>query len=124
MAGINFDPQIDFGMEEQQGDNLCWIAVAVSVNRYFDTASALRQCELVGKLPPARPAGASVAPRSCCTPTAQAGGRVPRACDHKGRLDLALGAHGVDHLDHIVPGAMTFAHIQKEIDKGLPVCAF
>ena len=95
MAGINFEPQIKFDMEGQQGDNLCWIAIAVSVNRYFDATSTLRQCELVGKLPPAGSAGATVTPRSCCTAAAQGGGDVPRACDHKGRLDVALGARGV-----------------------------
>ena len=124
MAGISFKPQIDFDMETQQGGSLCWIAIAVSVNRYFDTASTLRQCELVGKLPHAGTASATITHRSCCTPEAQGGGNVPPACDHTGRLDIALGAHGVDHLDHVLRGAMTFDHVQKEIEKGLPVCAF
>jgi hypothetical protein len=111
-------------MEGQQGDNLCWIAIAVSVNRYFNAKATLRQCELVGKLPPAGAAAAKVTPGSCCTAEAQAGGRVPSACDFKGRLDVALGTQGVRNLRSVQQGIMTFAEVQNEIDQGLPICAF
>ena len=124
MAGIQFEPQIKFDMKGQQGDNLCWIAIAVSVNSHFDATSTLQQCELVGKLPPAGSAGARVTPGSCCTAAAQAGGDVPRACDYKGRLDVALGDRGVRNLRSVQHGIMTFAEVQSEIHNGLPVCAF
>jgi hypothetical protein len=124
MAGIKFDPQINFDMESQQGGNLCWIAIAVSVKRHFESKSTLRQCELVGTLPPAGAAGAKVTPGFCCTAAAQAGEDVPRACDFKGRLDVALGTSGVRHLRSFQEGILTFAEVQSEIDQGLPVCAF
>src|SRR5436305_1818428 len=111
-------------MEGQQGESLCWIAVAMSVQRHFQATPTLRQCELIGKLPPAGRAGAKVNPGSCCTAAPGGGGRVPAICDYTGRLDLALGASpGVDHLN-AVQGRMAFTEVQSEIDKGIPVCAF
>ena len=117
---IVFDPQIPFMEEDQQGDELCWIAVAVSVKHYFDKASSLQQCELVQQ--------ALGIPGPCCTGSA----RVPKKCDKPGALEDALGHPSVDHLAahtaaHPNPkdgGPMTFAEIQAQIDSNLPVCIF
>jgi Peptidase_C39 like family len=120
MAGINFKPQIDFEMETQRGDHLCWIAVAVSVKRHFDRESDLQQWELVRKL---KRTG------DCGTAAVLAGGDVPERCDKPGRLEAALDE--VSHLaaesaTHPNPSKapMTFQAIQTEIDAGRPVCAY
>ena len=117
MAGIGFTPQILFDMEGQQGDSLCWIAVAVSVQHYFETTSALKQCELVRAL--------LNATRTCCDDDALSGGFVPIRCDKPGKLVVALGTPpGVDHLNDVFEGTMTFADVQRQIDRNLPVCAY
>jgi hypothetical protein len=117
---IDFDPQIPFKEEDQQGAELCWIAVAVSVKHHFDNASQMRQCELVKDV-----LGIS---GPCCTNS----GGVRKKCDKPGRLEDALGHPSVDHLAagtaaHPNPkggGALTFAEIQTQIDNKLPVCIF
>ena len=117
---IDFSQQVPFVVEDQQGEELCWIAVAVSVKHHFDNASNLRQCGLVRDV-----LGIS---GPCCTGS----GGVRENCDKPGRLDDALGHPSVDHLAagtaaHANPkggGAMPFAEIQAQIDNNLPVCAF
>lgn len=117
MAGISFTPQILFNMEGQQGDFLCWIAVAVSVEHYFDTTSALQQCELVKAI--------RHLSHRCCNAEALSGGLVPIECDKAGKLDVALGpTPGVDHLRDKFDGIMTFADVKRQIDNNLPVCAY
>jgi hypothetical protein len=118
IAGIRFDPQIKFKMETQRGGFLCWIAVAVSARNHLEpTAPPLLQCTLAEAL--LRPTS------TCCTAVALGGGYVPLKCNVTGALDAALGATpGVGHLQATASGAMKFADIQTEIDKGLPVCAF
>ncbi len=120
MPGVRFKPQIDIEVETQRGEHLCWIAVAVSVDHYFNKSSTLTQCELVRRL---KHTG------DCCTPDVLAGGRVPEKCDKPGRLETALAA--VSHLAKDTPahpnpseGPMRFDDIRKEIDAGRPVCAY
>ncbi len=116
---IDFDPQIDFAEQDQQGDDLCWIAVAVSVKRHFNPTSDTRQCDLVEVL-------LTDVTGPCCT---SAGG-VRKKCDKPGRLERAL-SH-VRHLatgTHAEPnpegrGAMSFSNIQAQIDQNLPVCIY
>lgn len=118
---IDFDPQIPFNVEDQQGDELCWIAVAVSVKHHFDPASRMRHCGLAKAL-------LEIGAGACCTTS----GGVRKKCDQPGALDEALGHPSVDHLAASTAadanpkggGAMTFAEIQAQIDLHLPVCIF
>jgi hypothetical protein len=105
-----FTPQISFSLEDQIGDNWCWLAVAVSTDRHFHLGSILKQCDLATQLIP----GAS----GCCTNN----GSVPRKCDQPGALDDALSA-----VNELAPGAnpsagaLLFPQVQAEIDNGRPV---
>jgi hypothetical protein len=118
MAGIDFSPQIPFDMQHQQGDFLCWIAVAVSVKHHFESSSQMRQCGLVKAL-------ITGVGSSCCT----ASNGVRKKCDQEGALDDAL-----DYVSHLAAdtaakpnpfkGIMKFADVQAQIDEGLPICAY
>src|SRR2546429_9795178 len=109
---VDFTPQISFSEQHQQGDELCWIAVAVSVKRHFDPTSTMRQCDLAEALLPPDITG------PCCTNS----GGVRAKCDIPGQLEEALGHVG--HLaisTHAIPnpeggGAMSFSDIQTQID--------
>jgi len=116
---MDFDPQIDFIEQDQQGDELCWIAVAVSVKCHFHPTSNVRQCGLARALLPNITG-------PCCTKS----GGVLKKCDKPGRLEQALG-----HVGHLAAdtganpnpeggGPMTFARIQTQIDNELPVCIY
>jgi hypothetical protein len=116
---IDFQPQISFTEEHQQGYDLCWIATAVSVKCHFDHASNIRQCGLARAL--LNISG------PCCT---NAGG-VYKKCDQPGRLEVALDHPSINHLAPGTPSdpnpkgaVMTFADIQTQIDKNLPVCIY
>ncbi len=86
-----------FVLEQQHKSNWCWNAVSVSVQRYFDPSSTLTQEKFaVEEL-----------------------GNVPDL-DQGFYLEDALTALG--KLDRRLPGALTFADIQRELMKGLPVC--
>lgn len=120
VTAIDFQPQIPFKGEDQQGYELCWIAVAASVKRHFDPTSQLRQCELARALLGIR--------GICCDPA----GGVLKECDKPGRLEDALNHPTVDHLAAGTAaepnpnggGAMTFEEIQAQIDNRLPVCVY
>jgi hypothetical protein len=119
MAGIRFEPQIRFEMQGQQGQYLCWIAVAVSVAAHFNAGSTLQQCQLAGKLPHGGPHAGHSPPGTCCGASLANG-----PCDNTGRLDVALGAApGVNHLNGVM-GRMKFEQVKAEIDNRLPVCAY
>jgi hypothetical protein len=117
---VDFDPQIAFDQQEQQGYEMCWIAVAVSVDHHFDEDSTLRQCGLAKRL--LHIAG------SCCTRS----GEVRSECDRPGRLEEALQHELVDHLapgtsanpNPMGGGPMTFADVKEQIDNNLPVCIY
>lgn len=116
---IDVDPQIQFVEQDQQGYELCWIAVAVSVHSHFHPASHTRQCDLVGAL-------LTDVTGPCCT---SAGG-VLKKCDKPGRLEQALShVHHLATGTHADPnpeggGAMSFSDIQAQIDENLPVCIY
>jgi hypothetical protein len=117
---VDFNPQIQFDQQHQQGDELCWIAMAVSVKHHFNPPSQLKQCGLARTL-----LGIS---GPCCT----ASGGVRKKCDQPGRLEDALGHPSVDHLaqpttaspNPMGGGAMTFGEVKAQIDNQLPVCVF
>jgi hypothetical protein len=119
-VSVDFNPQINFVEEQQQGDKLCWIAVAVSVRRHFNIVSTLLQCQLAKAL-----LGLEA---RCCT---QAKG-VQRKCDQPGQLEDALAHPLVNHLATGTAanpnpkgnGPMTFAEIKEQIDRDLPVCFY
>jgi hypothetical protein len=116
---IDFDPQIPFVEEHQKRSRLCWIAVALSVKRHFDPTSKMRQCELVEVMP-------GISGPCCSDPDG-----VLATCNQAGHLEDAL--RHVGHLASATPAipnpkndgvAMTFAEIQAQINKKLPVCVF
>jgi hypothetical protein len=116
-GAVDFDPQIVFIEERQEGCELCWIAVAVSVAHYFEKKSSLLQCELVGNLQ--NPV------IKCCDDL----GFVGAACDKVGSLGRAL-----DHVRHLAAetptdknpqkGHLTFAQVKVQIDNNVPICIY
>jgi hypothetical protein len=118
--GVDFNPQIDFVQEDQEGYELCWIAVAVSVKRHFESTSNMQQCGLAQAL--------LVVNGPCCNNS----GGVRKKCDKPGQLEFALAHPSVNHLvadtaavpNPIGKGPMTFADIKGQIDDNLPVCIY
>src|ERR1039458_7344844 len=91
---IDFDPQVPFVEEDQQANEWCWIALAVSVKHYRDRR-----------------------PKVCDKP-----GRLEDALGHPSVDHLAQGTAA--HANPRDGGAMTFAEIQAQIDNSLPFCIF
>jgi len=94
-----------FHLQKQKMMNWCWAAVSVSVERFFDPESHLRQCDMIRSVNPEL--------QGCCaSPT-------PEVCDRTALLQDALGAR----LQKAQKGPLGFDRLQEEIDHQLPVCA-
>jgi hypothetical protein len=99
-------------------DQLCWAAVALSVDRLYDSASTLELCDVLDKTPGC--------PAECCTHLSS-----PQ-CNHIHLLLPALQALGVaspyalseDGPDPTDPGSMDakWNEIKSQIDRGRVVC--
>jgi hypothetical protein len=96
-----------FHLQKQQMLNWCWAAVSVSVERFFDPESSLRQCDIVEALNP----GVD----GCC------GKPIPDPCNTVGLLQDALTK--VACLRQVIRNPLSFAQIQEQISVELPVCA-
>jgi len=93
-------------LQRQQEDEWCWAAVAVSVDQYFNDASARTQCDLVS----------DVLGVKCCGDSDD--------CDKPNDLEKALGNKiGVGKLREPVQNrALEFAEIRDQLAQGFPVC--
>jgi hypothetical protein len=86
--------------------NWCWAAVSVSVRRFFDPESSMRQCDMVQALNPDL--------HDCC------GQPIPSPCNKVGLLQEALTK--VACLQKVIRGPLSFSQIQEQMSAGLPVC--
>lgn len=94
-----------FKIQKQQQSEWCWAAVAVSIDKYFNPASTLKQCQLVNS-------ALNSNNDACKTPTySNQTFEVANALQIVNRLRLSL------------PGALSFDQLRQEIDAGRPVCA-
>jgi hypothetical protein len=93
-----------FAMQEQELDQWCWAAVAVSLVNYIKPKAAPDQCELATQV--------LQIPGGCC-------GNNP-ACDQPASLKQALNVLNRHAGDPIV-GPVSFAQIRQTIDAGWPI---
>ncbi len=94
-----------FHLQKQKMTNWCWAAVSVSVERFFDPESHLRQCDMIERVGPKL--------QGCCAdPT-------PGGCDKTALLQDALR----DRIQQAQKGPLGFDKVQEQIDSQLPVCA-
>src|SRR5688572_7905789 len=68
--------ELPFQVEPQMQTQWCWAAVASSISKFYDSASAWTQCSV---------ANAQLAKNVCCDPQAAQG-----ECNKQSRLDQAL----------------------------------
>ena len=107
MSDKEIMPTVPFTMQMQQGGNLCWAAVGVSVGLWRNPALNKKQCDVAqGVLPLA--AGVN-----CCAHLSQ--------CDQDGPLGAALQ---FCHVNINVPQfrALTVLQIQNQINAGKVIC--
>jgi Papain-like cysteine protease AvrRpt2 len=93
-----------FNGEQQDQALWCWAAVAVSVNAFFGTGQARRQCELVTR---------ALKQQDCCANGASA------LCNKSWFLDLALALVG--KLARWTRGRTAFHSVKREIDECRPL---
>ena len=91
-------------IQTQQQSEWCWAACAVSIARYFNPASTMRQCDVVDLVDPVQ---------DCCM--------NPSAHNHPEGLTTAVRA--VSSLRMSLDRALSFDELRAEIDAGRPVCA-
>ena len=93
-----------YPLDEQQGDKLCWAAVALSVDKYFDPGSSNTQCSVAG----------AVLGRGCC-PDPEVG------CNEVEFLEKAL-----DKVNRLASwptaGPLSFTEIKDSINQRIPIC--
>ncbi len=118
---------LKFRIQRQEQSNWCWAAIAVSVDRYFDRKSHLTQCEVANKVlraePPANP---QPPPPSLPLPDSDQGCCChccckPEECDYPAELEIAL--QQVYKWRNSFGRGLTIAEVQREIDRGRPICA-
>jgi len=91
-------------MEPQEQNEWCWAAVAVSVDRYLNTASTLTQCQLAKSMFPGE---------DCCN--------NPDPCDRPEKLQDALMKIG--RLRGVETNGLQFAEVQETVlRQHLPLC--
>ena len=91
-----------FPLEKQKQNRWCWAAVAVGVDRYFDSTSQRNQCTVANR----------VLGRDCCN--------NPAPCNQGATLTAALEA--VNRASRRVPRALSFEETTRELDEDRPVC--
>ncbi len=95
-----------FQMEEQQADQWCWAAVAVSVAKFINPDSGLCQCKLAAR---------ALGIKAGCPGTPP-----PAACDKPFGLNQALNDLSL-HSGEPIVGPISFDHIRETIDSGWPI---
>lgn len=97
-----------FVLELQEQDNWCWVAVAVSVAKFFNPAISIRQCDLATVV--LRSTGHLARKHDCCN--------APDTCDQVHKLQDALTEVG--HLRRHGP-RLPVSDVRREIHGGRPV---
>jgi len=105
-------------IQHKEQTEWCWAAVAASVQQYFEPASEpdleLKQCQIASSV-------LQVAEHRCC--------RNPELYNQPNELETALKTihkwrNTLDSDSSTgATGALTFEQVQREIDRGRPVCA-
>jgi hypothetical protein len=112
---------LKFRIQRQEHSNWCWAAVAASINKYFDPASTLQQCNVANKIsfsfpppppvfPPGECSGGCDDCKCCCH---------PEQCNRPAELELALKR--VHKWRNTLSRALRFDEVQREIDRGRPI---
>lgn len=96
---------IGVARQRQIGDNWCWAAVSVSIRNFQRPASPLAQCEL---------AKIQLTHTDCCTEP------LPKDCDKKSRLEVALQNAGVAADNR--KGSLSFNDLKQRLLANKPVC--
>jgi hypothetical protein len=94
----------DLMIEPQEKSEWCWAAVAVSVEKYFNPASTLKQCDIATRF----------FQRDCCN---------KGLLDHDEPVEVKDVLETINRLRTSLDGPLTFDALRKEIDTGRPVCA-
>lgn len=97
---------IPFTIQPQQQTEWCWAAVSVSVDHYFNAASAWTQCLIANN---------QLNQSNCCT-----NGSDPQ-CDCPWYLDRALSA--MNRLRVWLQSPAGFSSVKQEINQSDPLCA-
>jgi hypothetical protein len=123
-SGVIAQRRINFSIQRQQQSEWCWAAVAVSVERFFNPASELKQCEVANMVLP-KEYPANPLPKSDCGCCCQCC-CDPDSCNQPAQLELALQEihKWRTTLDRSVlsPGTLTFEAVCREIDRHRPIC--
>lgn len=98
------DQRLNFAEQHQQQTQWCWAATSVSINAYYDLATAWTQCSLVN---------AEYGLNNCC---GQAGSGAD--CNKPWYPDLALKRMG--NLNQYLNRALTLVEIGTEMGKSAP----
>jgi hypothetical protein len=121
--------RIKFRIQRQEQSEWCWAAVAVSVEKYFDPDTTLKQCNIVNQFRDELGVDPECFPKDdgkcrggcddckCCC--------HPECCNYPGVLEDALQKihKWRNTLGPNPPGPLRFDELQREIDSGQPVCA-
>jgi len=114
---------IRFRIYLQEQSQWCWAAVAVSIERYFDRASTMRQCNVANRMLDELPDASDCFPDDdkCC------GGCDdckccwhPECCNYPARLEDAL--QKIHKWRTTLDRPLRFDEIQREINAGRPIC--
>ncbi|HVO99772.1 MAG TPA: papain-like cysteine protease family protein [Bryobacteraceae bacterium] len=116
--------RIDFKIQKQEQSEWCWAAIAVSVERFFNPAWSLTQCQIANRVLPKEIEGLELPKGICCA--------KPDICNKPAELETALKEihKWRTTLDQktapggsmISTGTLTFEQVRREIDNGRPVC--
>jgi hypothetical protein len=103
-------------MHRQEQSEWCWAACAVSINKYFDHDSKIKQCDVANKVLPIEytdplpPSDPDCCCHCCCD---------PEACNKPARLGIAL--QQIYKWRNSLQRSLTFEEVQREIDRGRPI---
>jgi hypothetical protein len=93
-----------FQIETQEKSEWCWAAVAVSIDKYFDSKSPLKQCDIAKRV---------LGNDKCCN-----GG------DDCNKAMTLIGAlNSIKRLSSTLTSPLSFELVRRELDAGRPVCA-
>jgi len=97
--------KLHFKIQQQEQTEWCWAAVAVSVEKFFDKDSKLKQCKVANKL-------FHKQNNECC--------EDPDTYNDPEELEIAL--QKIHKWRNTLSGPLTFEQVQREIDNNRPVC--
>ena len=119
------EKRIRFRIQLQEQSEWCWAAVAVSIERYFNPASTMGQCNIANRMLDELPCAQDCLPGddgSCCGECDDCKCCChPECCDHPAKLEDAL--QKIYKWRATLDRPLRFDEIQREIDAGRPIGA-